>query len=59
MQDKTLEDDSLTLFDERGITSVWLVSQDENEGDIEVDISYLFPTLAFRIQMDVDKFGSA
>ena len=32
--------------------------QDENEGEFEVGIFYLFPTVAFRIQMDKDELGS-
>ncbi|KAF1965429.1 hypothetical protein BU23DRAFT_604210 [Bimuria novae-zelandiae CBS 107.79] len=58
MKDKTLEDDRLTLFDARGRTSVWLVSCHEEEGEFEVGISYLFPQVAYLIQMDRDE-GSA
>lgn len=59
MKDKTYEDDKSTLFDWRGWTSVWLISSEEEEGEFEVGISYLFPDVAFLIQMEGDEFGSA
>ena len=59
MEDKTYEDDKSTLFDSQGITSVCLVSRDESEGEFDVGVSYLFPDVAFLIQMEGDEYGTA
>ncbi|KAL1598009.1 hypothetical protein SLS60_008497 [Paraconiothyrium brasiliense] len=58
MEGKSLDDDDpLTLFDRRGRVSVWLVSRHEEEGEFEVGLSYLFPTVAFLIQMEGEGQG--